>query len=111
MRRIETAKMQVYTEIIDINKTWIHTKQVESEGIAMTDGVHDLIIGNVGVLLRVGTVTKNNKSRRIGEAVVSGETAWNIYMTHAMDLLMAYSKWIEMNSTSLAYCRWCSSNE
>jgi hypothetical protein len=42
------------------------TEEVQSKGVVLVDGVWKPVIVNVACLLRVGTVTHNNKYRRIG---------------------------------------------
>ena len=66
MSRVESAHAQLYIKLTRIFEDGFETEEVESPGLALTDGVWDLVI-------RVGTLTRNGKYRRIGEVLGSGE--------------------------------------
>ena len=53
-------------------------KKIKSLGIDLTDGVWGLIEANAGILLRCGTVTRNNHIREFGLGVACGESGWAV---------------------------------
>ena len=53
-------------------------KKIKSLGLDLTDGVWGLIEANAGILLRCGTVTRNNHIREFGLGVACGESGWAV---------------------------------
>ena len=67
-------------------------EEVKSLGVALTDGLWDLVTGNIACLMRLGTVTRNGHYRDIGCALASGETGWVTYMMNCSFQRLAIQK-------------------
>jgi len=62
-------------------------EETANDGFQVIDGVFKMIKGDIGVLLVIGTVTRNTHFRLVGYALVHGETSWAVARTlHAFDL-------------------------
>lgn len=90
--RVQRSREQTYLQFerITVEEGPVFT-EVFSKGVVMTDGVFNLVQGNQLILLRVSTTTRNGKCRRIGYAMVSGESSWTAFCLH-----MAFQRLAEL---------------
>jgi hypothetical protein len=65
---------------------------MKSKGVAMCDGVWNLVAGNSAVVIRLGTATRNGKYRDMAYTLASGETAWVKYSMHTAFQKLAETK-------------------
>ena len=84
MSRIMKSREQIYLRLEKITDTeGAVFEEIKSKGILLSDGVWSLVQGGVACVLRVSSVTRNGKNRRIGLVLASGETGWVVHCTHA----------------------------
>ena len=82
MSRVLESRDQIYLKFQKVTADSPVYEELKSLGVALTDGMFNLVASNVIVLLRLITITRNNHKMRIGFAIGSGETSWTGSQTH-----------------------------